>query len=87
MFAYVSQKIEYVEPFRPIEVIHQHRRIVPTVKIEKLTELRLDTLYPSRDHIGGIELALTVFETRVADHPRSAANQRNRLMPGHLETF
>ena len=87
MLADIAQKMQHVITAGPIQVIHYNGRIGTTIKIQKLTDLTLDTLHPLFDKLRWIQLPFGSLETWVTDHAGSSTHQGNGCMAGLLKTL
>ena len=86
VLADVTQEIERTHRTKPVEVVGHDGR-VGAVEVEKGGHLPANLVDPAGDDVGRVELAFGCLEAGVADHAGGAANQRDRCMPGLLETL
>ena len=87
VLADITQEGQHVHAAKPVVVIRGNGRVIPAIKVEERRDLFADFIHPLLHGIFSVQFTLSGFKARVANQPRRAADQRNRLVASLLEAF
>jgi hypothetical protein len=86
VLADVAQELEVADPLEPVVVVHHARRAGGVAEVEEARELAPDRVDVALERLPIEQLPLLALPGRIADHPRGAADERQRPMPRSLQT-
>ena len=84
VLAGLAQEVEQTDRPQPVDVVDDARGVPSAFKVEKVLKLWANARHMHVDLLRREQIALLRLAARIADHAGSAADHRNRGVPGAL---